>query len=244
MCGFAGIVHTRCKNGGHFVDQALLHRMTGLIKHRGPDDEGYLLLQKASGDYRSCHGTDSLPAIKDQTAPFPNSYIADVGMGFRRLSILDLSEHGHQPMSLSDGSLHIVFNGEIYNYLELSEELKSLGCSFFSNTDTEVILHAYRIWGRDCCLRFIGMWAFAILNCHTQELFCSRDPYGIKPFYYSMIDGVFYFASEIKQLLLCSPDFMLNHTSIWRSMKINAMLSFRDETFWQGISALEPGHTL
>ncbi|MCX6691813.1 MAG: asparagine synthetase B, partial [Methanoregula sp.] len=123
------------------------------------------------------------------------------GLAHRRLAIIDLSEDAHQPMTNEDGSLQLVFNGEIYNFVELREELVGCGHVFRSKGDSEVIVHAYEEWGEDCLARFNGMWAFALWDEHKQHLFCARDRFGIKPFYYTEAGGFFLFASEIKALL-------------------------------------------
>ena len=123
------------------------------------------------------------------------------GLVHRRLAIIDLSPDGLQPMTNEDSSLWLVFNGEIYNFVELREELAKKGHTFYSKSDTEVILHAYEEWGHDCLARFNGMWAFALWDEKKQELFCARDRFGIKPFYYTTAGGSFLFASEIKALL-------------------------------------------
>src|SRR5690242_16817876 len=124
-----------------------------------------------------------------------------IALSHRRLSIIDLSTAGRQPMHSSDGSLVIVYNGEIYNYLELREELRRAGHLFRTDTDTEVILEAYRCWGAECVSRFNGMWAFAIYDRRRREVFLSRDRFGIKPLYYTDDKDRFAFASEIKALL-------------------------------------------
>ncbi|MCB0583323.1 MAG: asparagine synthase (glutamine-hydrolyzing) [Phaeodactylibacter sp.] len=124
-----------------------------------------------------------------------------VGLGFVRLSIIDLSPAGHQPMFSQDERFVIVFNGEIYNYLELREDLKKLGFSFRTRTDTEVLLCAYQAWGEAMLHRLNGMWAFVIYDREAQELFGARDRYGIKPFYYSIDEGRVIFASEIPPIL-------------------------------------------
>lgn len=121
-----------------------------------------------------------------------------VFLGHNRLSIIDLSDDSNQPMIRGD--LALVFNGEIYNYLEIREELIGQGVQFKTESDTEVIIESYKKWGRDCVNRFVGMWAFAIWDDAKRELFCSRDRFGIKPFYYIHKDGAFYFASEMKAL--------------------------------------------
>src|ERR671936_2467506 len=127
------------------------------------------------------------------------SYAAEgVALGFRRLAIIDLSEAGNQPFASDDGSLRLVHNGEVYNYRELRRELEAKGHGFRSATDTEVILAAYREWGERCVERFNGMWAFALWDGPRRRLFCSRDRFGVKPFYYRLADGRFVFASELK----------------------------------------------
>ena len=127
-----------------------------------------------------------------------------MGLAHRRLAILDLSADGHQPMELG-GQFAITYNGEIYNYLEIREELQSLDRKFRSQSDTEVILAAYAEWGPDCVRRFNGMWAFAIHDRRAGTLFCSRDRFGVKPFHYLRTDNQFAFSSEIKQLLPMLP---------------------------------------
>lgn len=129
------------------------------------------------------------------------SFDERVAFGHRRLAILDLSDDGLQPMSYSD-RYWITFNGEIYNYIELKEQLEKEGYTFRSKTDTEVILAAYVKWGEDCVNRFNGMWAFAIYDTIEDKIFCSRDRYGVKPFYYEISDDKFIFGSEIKELLV------------------------------------------
>ncbi len=126
---------------------------------------------------------------------------SNVGFGHRRLAIIDLSPHGHQPMQNDSGELIITYNGEVYNFMNLRIELEALGYKFHSNTDTEVILKSYELWGKECVHKFNGMFAFAIWNKKTKELFIARDRYGIKPLYYYYKNGLFAFASEIKALL-------------------------------------------
>src|SRR5436190_22863317 len=114
---------------------------------------------------------------------------ADVALGFRRLSILDLSLAGHQPMRSADGRFWMLFNGEIYNYVELAAELREQGVTLRSNGDAEVLLEAYALVGKDVVHRLRGMYAIAIWDTWTRELFCARDPFGIKPFYYRIDRG-------------------------------------------------------
>ena len=165
-----------------------------------------------------------------------------VALGHRRLSIIDLSPAGHQPMVRDDAWL--VYNGEIYNYLELREELKAKGHRFTSGSDSEVLLAAYREWGHECLHRLNGMFAFAIWDARTRELFCARDRLGVKPFYYWAGDGDFVFGSEIKALLA--------HPSVPRRPNpaiVYDYLAFKaadhtDETFFDGIVRLPAAHYL
>lgn len=142
----------------------------------------------------------------DDTGYYVNTM---VGFGHKRLSIIDLSASGKQPMQTKNGRWILSYNGEIYNYKELRKELEKLGCIFNSNTDSEVVLNAFAIWGLDACLKFNGMYAFSVWDNHKQELTLVRDRYGIKPLYYSLIGNVFLFASEIKSILKY-PDYSTN----------------------------------
>ncbi len=138
-----------------------------------------------------------------------------VTLGHRRLSILDLSENGKQPMTYGDGRYWITFNGEIYNFLEIREELRALGHRFVSESDTEVILAAYAQWGDECLPRFNGMWAFAIWDTLERTLFLSRDRFGKKPLFYAELpNGDFAFASEMKALLPLLPSAQPNRELI------------------------------
>jgi asparagine synthase (glutamine-hydrolysing) len=162
--------------------------------------------------------------------------------GHRRLSILDLSKDGHQPMQYLD-KYTITYNGEIYNYLEIKEELLENGYKFNSNTDTEVILASYDKWGKECVGKFNGMWAFAIYDKIKEIIFCSRDRFGVKPFYYTEIDDMFIFGSEIKQLLEFYPNRYVNK----HIMMDYLVIGFEDhtnETFFENIYKLEASHNL
>jgi asparagine synthase (glutamine-hydrolysing) len=167
---------------------------------------------------------------------------SNVALGHRRLSILDLSEQGNQPMSKHD--FVIVFNGEIYNYIELREELKNLGYSFTSQTDTEVILSSYHCWGSECLKKFNGMWAFLIYNPKAQEIFASRDQFGIKPLYYSENENLIAFASEIKQFLELPGFKPTLNKLVAAKFLINGQLNQQQETFFEGVLELKPGCSL
>jgi len=163
-----------------------------------------------------------------------------IGLGHRRLSIIDLSRAGHQPMASSDGNFTIIYNGETYNFPELRAELEKLGWQFHSRSDTEVILYAYIQWGAACVQRFNGMFAFAIWDKTRQELFIARDRYGIKPLYYSFTGKSFIFGSEQKAIL--------THPAISREIDLEALLEyftfqniFTDKTLLKGIKLFPAG---
>jgi asparagine synthase (glutamine-hydrolysing) len=166
----------------------------------------------------------------------------EVGLGHRRLSIIDLGG-GSQPIGNEDGSVQVVFNGEIYNYIELRDELKKAGHRFTTDSDTEVIVHAYEQWGVDCTKRFNGMFAFAIWNAKTHDLFIARDHLGIKPLYYARIGASLVFASEIKAIL--------QFPGCPREIDMDALaelFTFRyvpsPKTLFKQILKLPPGHWL
>lgn len=167
-----------------------------------------------------------------------------VGLGFVRLSILDLSPAGHQPMFSPDKRYVVVFNGEIFNYIELREELKREGYSFSTGTDTEVLLAAYRHWGEDCLHRFNGMWAFVIYDREEKSVFAARDRYGIKPFYYYQTSDTFAFASEIPPLLsLLTGKPTADNQSIFDYLVFNRT-DQTEKTFFNEIKKLQHGHKL
>jgi asparagine synthase (glutamine-hydrolysing) len=196
MCGILGILSA----GGTSPAEAVA--ALNSIRHRGPDDEGMLLGRWRDGTVAAVRGDDSDPALEHAMRHWKERASGEwqVIFGHRRLSILDLSPAGHQPMSRDEGRYWITFNGEVYNYVELRRELEELGDRFFSGTDTEVILAAYARWGVDCVKRFTGMWAFAVWDRRENTVFLSRDPFGIKPLYYSLSQGRLAFCSEIKGL--------------------------------------------
>jgi len=182
MCGLAGIVLQ--KPGS--IERSWLESFLHQLAHRGPDDQGILWL-----------GKGGVGVAKE---PLESSD-SQVALIHRRLSILDLTESGWQPMGTSDGRYYVVFNGEIYNFLELKHELESLGYTFCSHSDTEVLLYAYAHWGKACLSRFVGMFAFALLDTQQRQLLLARDFFGIKPLYYTRWSGGLAFSSEIPPLL-------------------------------------------
>jgi asparagine synthase (glutamine-hydrolysing) len=168
----------------------------------------------------------------------------EVAFGHRRLSVIDLSDAARQPMADATGAIRIVFNGEIYNYRELDQELKAKGYAYRTQSDTETIIHAYEEWGDGCISRFNGMFAFAIWDGRARRLFCARDRFGEKPFYYTIVGGRFLFASEIKALL-CDPAVARtpDEAIIRRYLEEN-LTDVDASTFFQGIRSLPPAHSL
>lgn len=232
MCGITGFF---CRNGikSHLSEFVTSNRV---IEHRGPDGQGLCFF-----NHREKEKNVSFYAA-DYNIEIPDD--ATLGLGHRRLSVLDLSSNGRQPMTIPDEKIWITFNGEIYNYLELRQELEQLGHVFYSNTDTEVVLHAYQAWGADCVIRFLGMWAFAIVDFNENIIFCSRDRFGIKPFYYFFDGSYFIFGSEIKQLL-CFPFVgrKANERAIYDYLYFGGV-DYCEETFFSNILKLMQGHNL
>lgn len=211
--------------------------MLQALLHRGPD-AGCCQPFFASGG-----GTYRLGRRLDVQADLTQAGMANVWMGHRRLSILELSEAGLQPMQR--GLLSITFNGEIFNYLELREQLASLGVSFSTNTDTEVLLAAYDVWGEECLNRLNGMYGFVIFNAANGEIFAARDPFGIKPLYYSYTASALLFASEIKAFFasgLVSPTWDQRNAFAYLSCAM--AVAPHGQTFFQHVQQVPAGHFL
>ncbi len=166
---------------------------------------------------------------------------AGVALAHRALRIIDLSDAAMQPMTNEDGTLWLIFNGEVYNYIELRPELEARGHKFNSHSDTEVVLHAYEEWGVDCLNRFNGMFAFALWDSRRQRLFIARDRIGVKPLYYWWHDGTLVFASEIKAILT-HPHVSTQPHLLAIAEYMNAMYTTGDHTWFEGIKRLLPGH--
>jgi asparagine synthase (glutamine-hydrolysing) len=207
MCGIAGIFSLSADRVPDLEPR--LHRMADMIRHRGPDGEGYWTRRDGS-----------------------------VGLAHRRLSIIDLTT-GDQPMQDQAGDW-IVFNGEIYNYRELRDELGS--AAFRTTSDTEVILVGYRRWGRDVVTHLRGMFAFAIWDEGRREVFCARDRFGMKPFYYAVVDGTLYFASEAKALLPFLPSISTDLDALKDYLSFQACLD--GKSLFRGVRELPSGHSL
>ncbi len=232
MCGITGLFSPQ----GVSPYRSALIAAHDLVQHRGPDGDGFVLLDTRTGLIRETKGAE----LPDRAAMAPFT----LALGHHRLAIVDLSALGHQPMTNEDHTIWITYNGEVYNYLELRAELQALGHVFRSGSDTEVVLRAYATWGEGCVDRFNGMWAFAIADFKREQLFCSRDRFGVKPFHYYHDGTHFIFGSEIKQLLTF-PDVQkrVNERAVYEFL-VYAAVEGGDETFFAGISKLLPGHNL
>jgi len=246
MCGIAGIA---LKRENSLDISSTILSMSSAIVHRGPDGEGFMLANEATTEpfaspafnLPSKKEIKYLPEKKINGNTFPRPRI---GFAHRRLSIIDLSESGHQPMCSNDKKIWITYNGEIYNYLELKKELENLGCTFFSSSDTEVIIEAYKQWGQECVTHFNGMWAFCIYDVDKQIFFASRDRLGVKPFYFVDDPAYFAFASEQKAFVKSGLIKAYSNTESLYNYLINGLLETRYENFFENVEELFPGHNL
>ncbi|GAX61869.1 asparagine synthase [Candidatus Scalindua japonica] len=234
MCGITGIYCSKQR-----VKPEWIVRMNNALKHRGPDDEGFLAINTNAKEGYALAGPDS-KVDHSRIEVFDKE--VNMFLGHRRLSILDLSSLGHQPMSNRDKNLWIIHNGEIYNYVELREELKALGYDFFTNTDTEVLLAAYEEWGENCLSKLNGMWSFVIYDKRKNGLFGARDRTGVKPLYYYLDSNFFAFASEIKSLKSI-PMFKtgINSNAVFDYFVFNWQEN-DEEGFFKNIYELQPSH--
>ncbi len=246
MCGIAGII-SKTNKLAHIED---LFAMNRAIKHRGPDGEGFTFISKEKSVPVY---TDETPLVNKESNSFlfnPRTSLQNfaqsfkVGFAHRRLSIIDLSESGHQPMCDTVGEYWITFNGEIFNYIELRDELKLKNHVFVTQTDTEVIIEAYKEWGIDCLQRFNGMFSFALFDKKNNQVFCARDRVGVKPFYYCDTPDAFSFASEYKAFIKSGiVPFEINETQQFDFI-VNGNLENTDQSLFKGIVELKPAHYL
>jgi asparagine synthase (glutamine-hydrolysing) len=215
MCGIACLID----NDGRFTRQQF-ERFTDAVAHRGPDGRGTVYFAER-------------PEPADEGERFR------LALGHRRLSILDLSDAGGQPMFSADRRCAITYNGEVYNYLELRAELERRGHAFRSHCDTEVILAAWQAWGPDCVRRFNGMWSFVIADLGQRRLFLSRDRLGVKPMYYHRSGNALIIASEIKQIRALLPGTLKPNLKVCVSYLATGYEQ-PPETFFNGIQAFPP----
>lgn len=236
MCGIGGIIS--------FRDQQPIDRLVKLsigIEHRGPDDEGFYIVKEKELKGVEYLGDDSNGNLKNikHINSIRNDYFK-YGLIHRRFSILDTSKLGHQPMLSKDRKIILSFNGEVFNYLELREDLISLGYTFKSSSDTEVVLYAYKEWGTDCFNKFNGFWAIAILDLEKKLCVLSRDRFGQKPLYYYEKDYVFYFSSEINGLRKVCPEInKVNKTSAYMYLYHDRRDSLTS-SMYENLNSLEP----
>jgi len=239
MCGVTGIINiTNQVSTQNLVDSTLI------VRHRGPDDEGYLLWNgKDNPQVYAGSETSHGSSLAHQLNYIPKGfYNWKVGLGHRRLSILDLSPAGHQPMIHPDTGVTLSFNGEVYNYKELKNELAALGHSFYSQTDTEVILKSWIEWGEKCLNKFNGMFALLILDPREGgKFYAVRDRFGVKPVYWTKTKSYFAFSSEIKQLKIL-PNYSSNfNTNIIYDYLAYGQLDHTEQTFDNNIFQLKGG---
>ena len=243
MCGIAGyILNQPAPSAG------LLRAMSTDLVHRGPDDEGFVLINRARGlsaDFSSASSPEairrSLPSV-EQADSWAVLNGADLFLAHRRFAIISPTPEGHQPFRDSNADLVLIFNGEIYNYLELRTELQAAGSVFRTATDTEVLAEAYRAWGEGCFERLNGMWALAIYDFRQRLFLLSRDRTGERPLYWTRNPKGMFFASEIKALI--------NHDSVCPRRRINdsavqnflhrALADIDTTTFFQDIDRIPP----
>jgi asparagine synthase (glutamine-hydrolysing) len=246
MCGISALFATRSA-----LPAESLRALQRAVSHRGPDDEGVVSFHGDDWSPTVYGGTDTPDEVYSAALPYSPARIdermneAPLVLTHRRLSILDLTPTGHQPMCDAERRCWVVYNGEVYNYLELREELRGFGHTFSTNSDTEVMLAAYRQWGRECLHRFNGMFAFLLVDRARRTLFAARDRFGVKPLYYWISpDGLVAFASEIKQFSVLPG---------WRP-RLNGQRAYdflnwglfdhTDETLFEGVFQLRGGEAL
>ncbi len=246
MCGIGGILNLENKAidlaGGTNI-------LSKKLRHRGPDDEGFLFF---SEENTTCvYGDDTQKSSINNSLNFsakvPLTEAGNKHSGVfmhRRLAIIDTGARGHQPMCSQDEKIWITFNGEIYNYIELRGELEKLGHAFRTQSDTEVLLNAYRQWGEKCLEKLNGMFAFALWDKEQKRIFCARDRAGVKPFYYYFKNGVFCFASELKAIkALPFVETSLNERAVQHYLLHDA-LEYEPEGFLKNVFELFPSHYL
>ncbi|MFT5499130.1 MAG: asparagine synthase (glutamine-hydrolyzing), partial [Kiritimatiellia bacterium] len=248
MCGITGALTL----DGRPLNTWRFKPMVDTIAHRGPDDAGYLVWRTgqeyaAGQPFTDQHFHHLSPGLQQIDSGNGKRLLMETPwnlfLGHRRLSILDLTPAGHQPMKNETGRIWLVYNGEIYNFPEIKDELIAKGHTFKSRSDTEVIIHAYMEWGLDCVNRFNGMFAFALWDDVEGTLHLVRDRYGIKPLYIYFQDGLLVFGSEVKSILAYLEEFpgvdlaALNEYFSFQNV-------FSDRTLFEGVRLLPPGSIL
>lgn len=228
MCGICGIVSRESK-----TEFEIIKKMNDAIAHRGPDDEGYLSYNPLSRKIRETRSSELSSVSMNE-----NDY--SLYFGHRRLSVIDTSESGHQPFKDPSGKYYLLYNGEVYNYIELKKTISGNDYKFTSHTDTEIVLYNYIRYGEKCLEKFNGMWSFVILDVEKNLLFGSRDRSGVKPFYYYFDGKHFIFSSEIKSLIK-APQISkkINPVSAFDYLTLGR-LNEEDKTLFDSVYELEP----
>ena len=245
MCAIAGLL------GGGAASSMLVRAMCNTVRHRGPDDAGFALFQGQRLEPVIFADDDTPVAVRNAGLPFTPTRRWDesppldtrLALGHRRLAIAEPLPVNHQPMCSSDERYWVTFDGQIYNYSELREELESLGYRFASRCDTEVVIAAYAQWGADCLHRFNGMWGIGILDRHSRTLFLARDRFGIKPLYYWASGHDFLaFGSEIKQFTVLPGWRAYVNGQRAYDFLVHGISDHSDETMFDQVFQIEPGH--
>jgi asparagine synthase (glutamine-hydrolysing) len=227
MCGITGFY---CF-GSNKISAESLQVMTQTLSYRGPDDNGCAVFPS----------NWDAPNLFTDTETLAKSKSGQVGLGHRRLSILDLSKLGHQPMSRANEKVWMVFNGEIYNYIEIREELEAKGYQFTTNTDTEVVLNSYLEWDKECFNRFNGMWAMAIYDRRSDIMILSRDRFGQKPLFYFNTGKEVFFASELKSIQAIVP---LEPDKSKIALNLSCWFMIQPLTLYKNLFNVNPGSYL
>jgi len=252
MCGIAAIIAPGPSiEPGFYL--SCLEKMTLAASHRGPDSAGFVIIDAPSKTaIPAFNAQTKLEASNSRFAYSPQapcaellSTRANIFLGHRRLSILDLSSAGHQPMCSEDKMIWITFNGEIYNFKEIRDELKQVGRKFQTDSDTEVLIAAYETWGEECLSRFNGMWALVLIDLKKNRLFAARDRFGVKPLYYFISSaGELSFSSEIKQLRFAPGwDSHINKSRAFDFLAFGRT-DHTDETLFSRVKQIPGGHSL
>ena len=230
MCGITGFFSYKNK-----IDTKKYYEAHKKIAHRGPDDEGFIY-KDINNNLEYLSGDDTIAELKNREHITTKTSFSLI-LGHRRLSIIDLSSYGHQPFVYEN--LSMVYNGEIFNYIELRDELIVLGYNFETKSDTEVFLKAYHFWGVECFNKFNGMWAAAIYDHNKDEIILTRDRFGIKPLYYSIINDNLIFGSEIKFVSSFLDKLEVNEKMIYEFLRFNH-IDHTNQTLFKNIYQIEP----
>jgi len=241
MCGIGGIIHF---DGARLGVSENLLAMANAQKHRGPDGEGYVLFNPLDG--KPAYGSDTPEELKKLEGFVSISKINDRftgGFCHRRLSIIDLTIGGHQPITNEHGNVWLTFNGEIYNYKELKKQLSAKGYQFYSESDAEVLIACWKAFGTRMPEYLDGMWALAIVDFEKQLFFASRDRIGVKPLYYHFSNKTLFFASEVKALQAAGLSLKPNKVEVSNFLLFGSTPT-APSTFFDTVYLLEPGHNL